>query len=107
MALQQETKTEGVDIEGVEDHKYFIDDKGRKVYKITDDGLVQKIMVKTNECGQKVSEHILGRVWINIKGKTSNGITFQDELFEEIDLCLGKAEYSKGIDQTLVTMKHG
>eukprot|EP01083_Nonionella_stella_P167953 565762_1 len=63
-------------------------------------------MVKTNESGVKVSQHIMGRVWINMKGETANGNVFKDELFEEVSLLLGKAEESKGIDQALVTMKH-
>eukprot|EP01084_Bolivina_argentea_P280472 479663_1 len=86
--------------------KYYTDEKGRQICNITDDGLVKKIMVKTNESGVKVSQHIMGRVWINMKGETANGNVFKDELFEEVSLLLGKAEESKGIDQALVTMKH-
>lgn len=88
------------------DIKSYTDDKGRKVSNITDDGLVKKIVIKSNEDGESVSEHILGQVWINIKGVTANGIVFIDELFEEKELCLGKADYSKAIDQALITMKH-
>ena len=84
-----------------------LDDDSKELINVTDDGLVKKRIIKSNENGQKVSEHVLGTVWINIKGTTANGTVFQDELFEEIDLCLGKAQCSKGIDQALVTMKHG
>ena len=54
---------------------------------VTDDGLIKKRIIKSNEFGQNVSEHIFGRVWINIKGTTSNGIVFENELFEERVVC--------------------
>lgn len=86
---------------------YTTDDKGRKIYDITSDGKVRKIVISSNENGPNVSEHILGRVWINIKGTTNDGIVFIDCFFEEKELCLGKAEQSKAIDQALTTMHHG
>eukprot|EP01084_Bolivina_argentea_P174260 301872_1 len=86
---------------------YYTDDKERNVCNITADALVKKIIVASNESGERVSQHILGRVWINIKGQTANGTVFTNELFEEVSLILGKAEQSKGIDQALVSMKHG
>ena len=83
------------------------DDKGRRVSSVTSDGKVRKIVISSNENGAKVSDHILGRVWINIKGTTNDGIVFIDCFFEEKELCLGKAEQSKAIDQALTTMHHG
>ena len=89
------------------DPAYFTDDKGRRVCNITSDGMVRKIVITANEDAPKVSDHILGRVWINIKGTTNDGVVFIDSLFEEKELCLGKAEQSKAVDQALTTMHHG
>merc|ERR1719361_851524 len=69
--------------------------------------MVRKIMVTEKPDNPPVSEHILGRVWINLKGTTNDGTVFVDSLFEEKELCLGKADESKAIDQTLATMRHG
>eukprot|EP01083_Nonionella_stella_P065252 170797_1 len=87
--------------------EHSLDEQGQQACNITKDGLVKKTIIQNNEKGTNVSDHILGRVWINIKGTTADGIVFRNELFEEVSICLGRAEESKAIDQTLVTMKHG
>ena len=76
------------------------------VLKITENGSVTKRIITKNADGSK--PHILGRIWINIKGETNDGsIIFEDSLFEEIDFILGQAEHCRGIEMSLSTMNIG
>lgn len=103
----EENKNENEDeIENKEkDLDFTLNANGNKVFTIAK-GLT-KTLITENTNGQLVSDHILGRVWVNIKGQTNSGIVFDDHLFEEIDFVLGQANQPRGIEMAASTMRHG
>ncbi|ETO20110.1 70 kDa peptidylprolyl isomerase, partial [Reticulomyxa filosa] len=108
-AERGKSEGDGVKNLGIKDCHYekYTDENWpeKECYKLTKDGEVRKIILKKSSSTQ--TPKALGRIWMNVKGKTSKGVVFEDLMFEERDIILGQGEHCKGVEMAVVTMNVG
>lgn len=88
------------------EYKKYTNEEGQTVEeninKTTNELNYKKItLVSHKETGKT---YPLGRIWINIKGETKNGIIFEDSLFNEKSFILGQNNHCLGIEMCLASM---